>query len=689
VNAAAKVCFILLWLACLPAAARLPTGDFFNTFTAAPSVSVSESYDALGNVTARTLTGGRTQALGWDGRGRLVRWQETAGGGTNLLWQARHDGLGRRLRVAETRPGAPAAPTESWYDPQVEFLEVAVAYRGRRTWLLHGPDLDGRHGGLQGTGGLEGTVREADGEAEGVVADHFGHVVARVTGGGLKWSPTVVTGYGPALSFEPAKLSYQVGPAEAAGWRGRRADGTGLYWLGARYYDAAAGRFVSPDPLGHAASLSLYDYAGNDPINALDPDGRLGKAAAQSVWNGMTAGWDFLGSGMAAASLAESAMYADMMGDGEMGNALRNASRLSAEHSYQYVQSAVDQYGANLQVQDGNHFNAANMTFNPLWGAAAGSWESYQGISLNPYSLGQDLDYGGRIDAASDAMLSFLGTFGMAYGMVRPVFCFPPGTMVLMADGSTKAIERIESGEAVWADDPEDGEPAAPRRVTHLHRNWTRRLIHVAVDHDRDGRTDGEIKATGEHPFWTANRGWINAKDLNPGDTLSSADGRTPVVISVASVPTTTDTFNLTVEGSHTFFAFAGDVAVLVHNTEYDIVPFRPTNPPNFNHHGVLNVWLQENFPMHYAGYSDKSFPTVELSHPNHQLAHDVSRDFIFDRTGNPFGKVDWSTISPIEIRDLGRDMFDAASVPRSVQDEYFGRVNSWMYRNMEVNPCP
>jgi RHS repeat-associated protein len=83
------------------------------------------------------------------------------------------------------------------------------------------------------------------------------------------------------LGFEPAKLSYQVGPAEAAGWRGRRADVTGLYWLGARYYDAAAGRFVSPDPLGHAASLSLYDYAGNDPVNGMDPDGRLAKQQLQ------------------------------------------------------------------------------------------------------------------------------------------------------------------------------------------------------------------------------------------------------------------------------------------------------------------------------------------------------------------------------------------------------------------------
>jgi len=36
-------------------------------------------------------------------------------------------------------------------------------------------------------------------------------------------------------------------------------------------------RFISPDPLGHGASMSLYDYANGDPVNGLDPDGRLAR----------------------------------------------------------------------------------------------------------------------------------------------------------------------------------------------------------------------------------------------------------------------------------------------------------------------------------------------------------------------------------------------------------------------------
>jgi len=50
-------------------------------------------------------------------------------------------------------------------------------------------------------------------------------------------------------------------------------------------YDAELGGRVSPDPLGHAASMSLYDYCNGDPVNGLDPDGRCAKGFS-SGWSG-------------------------------------------------------------------------------------------------------------------------------------------------------------------------------------------------------------------------------------------------------------------------------------------------------------------------------------------------------------------------------------------------------------------
>ena len=51
---------------------------------------------------------------------------------------------------------------------------------------------------------------------------------------------------------------------------------TGLQYLHARYYDPNLGRFLSPDtwdPTIPGVDINRYAYAGNDPVNGLDPGG--------------------------------------------------------------------------------------------------------------------------------------------------------------------------------------------------------------------------------------------------------------------------------------------------------------------------------------------------------------------------------------------------------------------------------
>ena len=51
---------------------------------------------------------------------------------------------------------------------------------------------------------------------------------------------------------------------------------TGLVHFGARDYDPATGRWVQKDPIRFAGGdTNLYAYAGNDPVNRVDPDGRF------------------------------------------------------------------------------------------------------------------------------------------------------------------------------------------------------------------------------------------------------------------------------------------------------------------------------------------------------------------------------------------------------------------------------
>jgi uncharacterized protein RhaS with RHS repeats len=51
---------------------------------------------------------------------------------------------------------------------------------------------------------------------------------------------------------------------------------TGLLCLGQRYYDPGTGRFLNRDPVGYAGGENLYGYAGNNPINEIDPRGTQG-----------------------------------------------------------------------------------------------------------------------------------------------------------------------------------------------------------------------------------------------------------------------------------------------------------------------------------------------------------------------------------------------------------------------------
>jgi RHS repeat-associated protein len=49
---------------------------------------------------------------------------------------------------------------------------------------------------------------------------------------------------------------------------------TGLYYYGARYYEPRVSVWINPDPLQERhPNMSTYAYVGNNPINAIDPNG--------------------------------------------------------------------------------------------------------------------------------------------------------------------------------------------------------------------------------------------------------------------------------------------------------------------------------------------------------------------------------------------------------------------------------
>jgi RHS repeat-associated protein len=184
-------------------------------------------------------------------------------------------------RPLETRPGNRPQVVETASGCAAHTYKTVS---GRSHWKVYGPDLNGRFGGLQGTGGLEATIVDAGGATQGVINDQFGNGVASVTGSAVTWFATRVGAYGPLPGTQAATLTDITQLAAATAWRGRRIDPTGFYDLGARYYEPTSGRFLSADPLGQAASPSLYDFVGGDPVNFFDPTGRCPQNQSQNNW---------------------------------------------------------------------------------------------------------------------------------------------------------------------------------------------------------------------------------------------------------------------------------------------------------------------------------------------------------------------------------------------------------------------
>lgn len=139
---------------------------------------------------------------------------------------------------------------------------------------------------------------------------------------------------------------------------------------------------------------------------------------------------------------------------------------------------------------------------------------------------------------------------------------FVPGTRVLMADGSTRAVEDVKAGDRVRATDPETGATTTGTVTADITGTGTKHLVKVEVE------GAGSVTATDGHPFWVPELGeWINATDLHAGQWLQTGSGSWIQITAVDrwTVPQAT-VHNLTVGEVHTYYVVAGDSQILVHN---------------------------------------------------------------------------------------------------------------------------
>ncbi|WBO63791.1 polymorphic toxin-type HINT domain-containing protein [Streptomyces camelliae] len=141
---------------------------------------------------------------------------------------------------------------------------------------------------------------------------------------------------------------------------------------------------------------------------------------------------------------------------------------------------------------------------------------------------------------------------------------FVAGTMVKLADGGVRAIEKVTAGDHVLTAWP--GDTATERHdVVLTHRTTTdTRFTDLTVATPSGRRT---VTGTSDHPFYDLTTGsWTDAGRLSAGHRLQTADRGTVTVVGVTSYTKPQVTYDLTVEGVHSYFVMAGDSPVLVHN---------------------------------------------------------------------------------------------------------------------------
>jgi RHS repeat-associated protein len=427
---------------------------------------------------------------------------------------------------------------------------------------------------------------------------------------------------------------------------GEQRDGTGLDYLRARYYDSSLGRFISKDP--YAGSITdpysqhSYQYAHANPVRYTDPTGyfSLGDALATISLAGIIASTSasvgYVGTKYLLGQITAEDTY-NLFGDwvGGFGNGVSGGISTDIYSSY---------LGAPIKPKDGFLWNMGNVAgistsfligfkvpidYTAKIGAASffatyqvttigygagkgivgladGKWEFndvFNLLSLLPLAapiLGtvkgiagaKAANSGGKTGTANAAADEAVQ--GVAGTKVQVKNCFVAGTEILTADGEKK-IEDIQVGDWVVADDPNTIGEIEYKQVLDTFVRRTDKLVDLYID--------GEvISTTGEHPFWTPDKGWVEAKDLVVGSLVQTSDGRVIDVDRVEKREGDFTVYNFKVEGFHTYFV--SDLGVLVHNagpSYWDDIPSGDLNENMGNPHfsgGDLNSrsWVKGGF---------------------------------------------------------------------------------------------
>jgi RHS repeat-associated protein len=259
------------------------------TTTAAGTVTDTYILDPTNRILSLTRSGAGPVAFGYLGDGERS---------VDDRYRYSYDVLGR---LREVRDPAGTSLLRIRHDPAGRVAETAgLGWPARRSVWLGDRVLQQDTGAAAVeqfvTGGrFDETVLASDG------ADRWAHADARLSLLGTTDSAGAI---GERYGYEPFGLASVWAPdgttpraASVLGtpptFGGYRQWLPGLFDGRARAYDAVTGAFLQPDPRGYASGPNPYAFAGQDPIDFVDPTGEIAPIIVAAVIIGALAGTGF------------------------------------------------------------------------------------------------------------------------------------------------------------------------------------------------------------------------------------------------------------------------------------------------------------------------------------------------------------------------------------------------------------
>ncbi|MEU9424815.1 polymorphic toxin-type HINT domain-containing protein [Streptomyces sp. NPDC048342] len=550
-------------------AVRPHTLGSVDTTTGTVKSTDSFTYDVAGNTHTRLLGNGTSQTLDWDAEGHLAKVTQPVEGGSDKVTEYLYDADGNRL-IGRT-------PTETtlYLGPtEVTLATGATTAKGTRYF-----DVGGGHQAVQAN----------DGTVSFTLADHHGTAQLSVNADTQALTQRRTLPFGGLRGTVPNTWT---GTKGFVG--GTNDTATGLTHLGAREYDPATGRFLSVDPLFTAddpQQMNGYSYANNNPLTYSDPAGTEIGSKPNSCQYDLK---------YCSKHEQEEVGYDARTGtsDYHRGNIYKR-SQAAKKHwvaANTPVTNDIDKLADDFWSPRMNGEFTDDFWYNPAYesstaGSACYGREGCRQAYLYVLHGGKDVAKAKEIaatycvyhadecnekaaavargnvirDTVATALLAYLGGAG---GSSKPCNSFVPGTQVLMADGTTKSIQDVKTGDKVLATDPKTGRTTVKRVTAEITGKGLKHLVRITLSIEVAGRKrTATVTATEGHPFWVPELGaWVDATDLIAGERL---DASTRVVVTITAIHRWTQpatVHNLTVADIHTYYVVAGATPVLVHN---------------------------------------------------------------------------------------------------------------------------